>query len=128
MQIDNVPQTDNHVPDTINVPKRGRGRPRSAIPTKYWGNGAYYNVTLHLDPKIRKALQIMAIREETTLGKMASEAIMVYIKWMQKAELEETKVEDMEEKITQLAETKLLLREMRKDRRKRKRNSKKSMA
>lgn len=80
----NVPETTDNVPK-----KRGRGRPRSGKVVKYWGEGAYYNVTLRLDPELKESLKAMAKKEGTSAGRLASEAITAWMKWMVKREREE---------------------------------------
>lgn len=98
--------TENNVPGTT---KRGRGRPRNAIPTQYWGKDAYYNVTLHIDPKVGKALKVMAIREEISIGRLVSEAVAAWLKWLAKANVAEAKDQD---KLDQLEELEKELQEM----------------
>jgi hypothetical protein len=86
----NVAESDNVAGEV----KRGRGRPKNAVAMKYWGQGAYYNCTMHLDPEVGKQLKIMAIQENTSMGRLVSEAVAVWIKWLRKAALEEAKLED----------------------------------
>lgn len=111
----NVAESTNNVAEiniagTGNVAvKRGRGRPRSAIPAQYWGKDAYYNVTLHIDPKVGKALKVMAIREEISVGKLVSEAVAAWLKWLARANMEEAKQQD---RLDQLEELEKELQEM----------------
>lgn len=65
-----------------------------ATSKKYWGEGDYYNVCLHLDPRVWKTLRKMAIDDECTAGSLASEAIVFYIKYLRKIALQEEKVAD----------------------------------
>lgn len=121
---DNVPETNSpkrgrgrprkaiadNVAEINNVPKkRGPGRPRNAIPTKYYGEGGYYNITLHIDPKVGKALKIMAIREEISIGRLVSEAVAAWLKWLAKANVEEAKKQD---RLDQLEDLEKELQEM----------------
>lgn len=106
----NVAEITNNVAEIDNVPKkRGRGRPRNAVPTKNYGEGGYYNITLHIDPKVGKALRVMAIREEISIGRLVSEAVAAWMKWLAKANVEEAKrqnrldqLEDLEKELQEM--------------------------
>ena len=76
--------------------KSKRGRPRNLVPREYWGKDAYFNVCLHLDKSLSTSLKIMAIREQTTVSKLASEAIAAWMKWLAKAERDEAVGEEKE--------------------------------
>ena len=53
---------------------------------KYWGQGNYHNVTLHLNPSVWKAVRIMAVKEECYITDMVNEALATWLKWIKKAE------------------------------------------
>ena len=88
------PGTTND-PDTTSEPgtaKRGPGRPPGS-PNKYhyreYDTGTYSNVTLHLDKKVWAAIRIMAIKEETPITELVSEALATWLKWLARAAREE---------------------------------------
>jgi hypothetical protein len=81
---DNVPRITgnvpaNHVPETTKLPKR------------YWGEGDYLNVCLHLDKGVHKRLKIMAIQQETTIMELVNEALVTWVKWLHKVATDDEK-------------------------------------
>lgn len=82
---------DNVAVQNDNVPaKRPVGRPkRIGPPPQYWGKNAYYNVCLHLDPKVGKILNKMAERDCCPVGVLASEAITAWVQYLARISWEE---------------------------------------
>lgn len=51
------------------------------------------HVNLHLDPRVWREIKRLAIREDTSITMIAQEALMVYVKWLRKADEPEKKKE-----------------------------------
>jgi len=63
-----------------------------------------HNVTLHLDECVWRRIRTEAVRENTTIQSIVSEALMSYIKWIRKAELEDQEVMEEDRKKRELQE------------------------
>ena len=64
--------------------KRGRGRPR-----KDPNAVKRFSVLCYTTPGIWHRLKLLSIGQHTSMSAIASEAILTWIKWIRKAELEE---------------------------------------
>lgn len=51
----------------------------------------YSNVTLRLNPEVHSLLKQKAAKERVPLYELITEAVLAYLKWLRKAELEESK-------------------------------------
>jgi len=67
----------------------------------------YKFLTIALDPIIHRALKIMAIDEETTVGNIMGEAVATWMKWMRKAEYREQLKENKDAEEAALAKERL---------------------
>ena len=92
----------NNVPETTemdNVPET----------TKYYGQGKYDNVTFRFDPQLFRVIKIMAVKENTTIVSLVSEAVATWIKWLRKAEHQEAVLEEAEKTAEELKEATRIL-------------------
>ena len=46
------------------------------------------NVVLHISKPVWKRFKVLSIKEDTTIGNLASEALLAYVTWLWKAEKE----------------------------------------
>ena len=49
------------------------------------------NVMVHLEPHVKKLLNIEAVKRGCTQGSLVGEAILMYFKWLRKSEIDEQK-------------------------------------
>lgn len=69
-------------------------------------------ISMNMDIRVMKELKLMAIREQTTLASLASEAIITWLKWMRKAELKSQALERAEQTRAEIRHADQLLKEI----------------
>jgi hypothetical protein len=74
------------------------------------------NITLHIDKEVWKRFRIIAIQEDTTMGNLASEALLTYVSWLRRAEQQNESMEQKAMREEEVAAMRLELEEIRMDR------------
>lgn len=72
------------------------GRPRKISMSDQSMSDEKVSVLVRLNPKVWMQIKLMAVKEECTIGDLASEAVATWFKWMAKADYEEAE-ESMKE-------------------------------
>jgi hypothetical protein len=85
MEVNNVSKTDN-LSTINNVPKTNDVDNVSKTDEieLYTVQRAYKNVTLHLDPRVWKIIKSMARKDGGSIGGLVNEALMHWVKWLNK--------------------------------------------
>ncbi len=97
-------------------------------PRKYGNNDSksrtagHQTIVLHLDRKVWGQVAQVAVEENVTISGIAAEALMVYVKWLRKAEKKEETLIQRQAREEKKTETAMLLAEIMEENRKSGRN------